>query len=253
VLINGERGMWAWKFTFDPFSSNGANYKRSLFGDKGGVPFLFKGRGVGDSLAVLKSRGRRGAKIEYRGLNNKKVVRTIRVRDVVTNNVAPMLLRNGSGRDDFVFVEAGSQGTVAFRVNSRGRVLSTTNYPPGVTVVAGYFSGREYEELAYLWSKQLVIGEGSAEPFLLSGELVMGGSKEYDGGAISPTPLPVVTVVNISSPAPIVTGVVTAAATSTAYPTYTSYPTFTPPMTSTPPAQRPIRQLAPQQRLQRAR
>jgi hypothetical protein len=42
VLIDGERKLWAWKFTFDPFSKDGKNYKRTLFGRLNGLPFLFK-------------------------------------------------------------------------------------------------------------------------------------------------------------------------------------------------------------------
>ena len=234
VLIDGERKLWSWKFLFDPFSKEGTNYKRSLFGRLNGSPFLFKGRGRYDSLAVLEGSGKRSSTIRYRGLNNKKLIRTIRLKKAITaENVAPQVLRNSAGIDNFVFTEEQDTSTTAFTVNPRGRVIATSNFPPNVTVVTGYFSTTDQEELAYIKDQNLAIGENSEQQLPLSGELTIKGPKEYKGQEeYSPTPLATI----VSTATTSATIIVTAAPTYTVAPTYTPLPTSTATVTSTPTA-----------------
>jgi len=232
VLIDGERKAWAWKFAFDPFSQNGTNYKRSLFGDRSGIPFLFKGRGRYDSLAVLHSRMNRSGTIQYRGLNNKKLIRTIRLKNVAVGNAAPLLLRNKEGQDHFVFVESSKQATVALTVDLHGKVITRTHYPPEVTVVTGYFTTSNYEELGYIGSQTLIFGYKSSEQVPLRGKLITTAPKEYQGEEVSPTPLPEVIVVN--SPPPLATEISPQTPTYTTYPMYSPLPTFTSTLAYTP-------------------
>jgi hypothetical protein len=179
LLMDRLRRVWAWKFTFDPFSQSGPNFKRSLFGERSAVPFLFKGRSRYEYLAILRSRGGRSATVQYRNLNNKKLIRTVRLGDVAVGKVAPLLLRNAAGRDDFVFIDASEESTLALTVNLRGKVVARNNYPKDVVVVTGYFSSTVEEELGYIASQNLVLNGKFDKKIPLLGEVTTIGPKAF--------------------------------------------------------------------------
>jgi hypothetical protein len=230
VLERGKK--LSWRFLFDPFTSE-KNFRRILFGKRGGIPFLFRARGSQDSLAVVTKN-----KIIYRGLFS-RIKRRIRLGQLNFQG-APLTLRGGDGRDTLLFAKKEINSLTVTSINGNSNSKERKEYRfqgVGTLVVGDFGTGTTF---GYLRAHELELADGTLLKVSTNGVPVANQLYyTFEKGEVSSTPLPTPTnevTVTVESVATVTVQATNTAATSTDTPnvTATVTPTSTATCTATP-------------------